>query len=51
LKLNNYDGSQEKRFESLWNYHIKGILQEYLRGSGNEAQIDELKKAYDREEE
>lgn len=47
LKLNNYDGD----FESLWNYHIKGILQEYLRGSGNEAKISELKAAYDREEE
>ena len=51
LKLKNYDGSQEKRFESLWEYHIKGILQEYLRGSGNEAKITELKAAYDREEE
>ena len=51
LKLNNYDGSQEKRFESLWEYHIKGILQEYLRGSGNEAKITELKAAYDKEEE
>ncbi len=51
LKLNNYDGSQEKRFESLWEYHIKGILQEYLRGSGNEAKIAELKAAYDRKEE
>lgn len=51
LKLNNYDGSQEKRFESLWEYHIKGILQEYLRGSGNEAKIAELKAAYDKEEE
>ena len=47
LKLKNYDGD----FESLWNYHIKGILQEYLRGSGNEAKIDELKAAYDKEEE
>ena len=47
LKLKNYDGD----FESLWNYHIKGILQEYLRGSGNEAKIVELKKVYDREEE
>ena len=47
LKLNNYDGD----FESLWNYHIKGILQEYLRGSGNEAKIAELKAAYDKEEE
>jgi 5-methylcytosine-specific restriction protein B len=47
LKLNNYNGN----FESLWEYHIKGILQEYLRGSGNEAKIAELKAAYDREEE
>lgn len=51
LKLNNYDGSQEKRFKSLWEYHIKDILQEYLRGSGNEAKIAELKAAYDKEEE
>ena len=47
LKVKNYDGD----FESLWNYHIKGILQEYLRGSGNEAKIAELKAAYDRDEE
>ena len=47
LKLKNYDGN----FESLWEYHIKGILEEYLRGSGNEAKIDELKKAYDEKEE
>ncbi len=47
LKLKNYNGD----FESLWEYHIKGILQEYLRGSGNEAKIAELKAAYDREEE
>ena len=49
LKLNNYDGSQEKRFESLWEYHIKGILQEYLRGNPN-GKLDDLKVAYDREE-
>ena len=47
LKLNNYDGD----FDKLWEYHIKGILQEYLRGSGNEAKIAELKAAYDRDEE
>lgn len=47
LKLNNYDGD----FGNLWEYHIKGILQEYLRGSGNEAKIAELKAAYDKEEE
>lgn len=45
LKLKNYNGD----FESLWEYHIKGILQEYLRGSGNEAKIAELKAVYDRE--
>ena len=47
LKLNNYDGD----FDKLWEYHIKGILQEYLRGSGNEAKIAELKAAYDMAEE
>ena len=47
LKLNNYESDSDNGFQSLWNYHIKGILQEYLRGSGNEAKIDELKKVYD----
>ena len=43
LKLNNYDGD----FEKLWNYHIKGILQEYLRGNptANEA-MSKLEAAY-----
>ncbi len=45
LKLNNYDGV----FGKLWEYHIKGILTEYLRGSGNESKITELKKVYDEE--
>lgn len=46
LKLKNYDGD----FNSLWEYHIKGILQEYLRGNPN-GKLDDLKAAYDREEE
>ena len=50
LKLNNYGGNQDERFESLWNYHIKGILQEYLRGNPN-GKLEDLKAAYDREEE
>jgi|GEM_PF-1058212 len=50
LKLNNYDGSQEKRFESLWEYHIKGILQEYLRGNPN-GKLEDLKAAYHKAEE
>lgn len=50
LKLKNYCGNQDERFESLWEYHIKGILQEYLRGNPN-GKLDDLKAAYDREEE
>ena len=46
LKLKNYDGD----FGKLWDYHIKGILQEYLRGNPN-GKLDDLKAAYDREEE
>lgn len=45
LKLKNYGGD----FESLWEYHIKGILQEYLRGNPN-GKLDDLKAAYDRED-
>lgn len=45
LKLKNYGGD----FESLWEYHIKGILQEYLRGNPN-GKLNDLKAAYDRED-
>ena len=44
LKLKNYDGD----FGKLWEYHIKGILQEYLRGNPN-GKLEDLKAAYDRE--
>lgn len=43
LKLKNYDGD----FECLWEYHIKGILQEYLRGNPN-GKLEDLKAAYDK---
>ena len=43
LKLNDYDGD----FNKLWNYHLEGLLHEYLRGSGNEAAgMDILRTAY-----
>ena len=45
LKLKNYDGD----FECLWEYHIKGVLQEYLRGNPD-GKLDDLKAAYDRED-
>ena len=43
LKLNDYDGD----FNKLWNYHLEGLLHEYLRGSGNEkTEMGNLRKAY-----
>jgi len=49
LKLKNYDGNQDERFKSLWEYHIKGILQEYLRGNPNaQEELEKLKAAYDK---
>lgn len=48
LKLKEYGGD----FEKLWEYHLKGLLREYLRGSGNEATgMESLQKAYFGEEE
>jgi hypothetical protein len=44
LKLKKYDGD----FNALWQYHIKPLLREYLRGMPDaEAKLDELKGAYD----
>ena len=46
LKLNNYGGN----FEDLWNYHLDGLLKEYLRGMRDvEDKVMDLKKAYDNE--
>ena len=48
LKLKNYGGD----FGKLWDYHIKGILTEYLRGNPNAKEEQEkLKAAYDKAEE
>jgi 5-methylcytosine-specific restriction endonuclease McrBC GTP-binding regulatory subunit McrB len=46
LKQKNYGGD----FGKLWDYHIKGILQEYLRGNPN-GKLEDLKAAYDKAEE
>ncbi len=46
LKIKDYNGD----FEKLWNYHLIGLLREYLRGMSNiEAKIESLKAAYDNE--
>ena len=43
-KIEKYDGD----FQKLWDFHLKGLLFEYLRGNMNaEEQLDELKEAYD----
>lgn len=37
-------------FESLWTYHLEGLLREYLRGNPNaDNELEKLKKAYDNE--
>lgn len=47
-KIEKYDGD----FQKLWNFHLKGLLFEYLRGNMNaEEQLNELKEAYDSKEE
>ena len=46
LKLNDYNGD----FGKLWDYHLEGLLREYLRGMTDvETIIKELHKAYDNE--
>ena len=46
-KIEKYDGD----FQKLWDFHLKGLLFEYLRGNMNaEEQLKELKEAYDNKE-
>ena len=48
-KLVNYEGKLEEQFECLWEYHIKGLLYEYLRGTrGIEDKIKVLKEAFNK---
>jgi len=43
LKLKNYDGN----FQQLWDYHIEGVLREYLRGIDDDGKkYEKLKNAY-----
>lgn len=44
-KIEEYGGD----FQKLWEFHLKGLLFEYLRGNVNaEEQMEELKQAYDK---
>lgn len=46
-KIEKYNGD----FQKLWDFHLRGLLFEYLRGNMNaEEQLKELKEAYDNKE-
>ncbi len=47
LKLKEFEGNTETKFKNLWEYHLSGLLREYLRGSENEEEkLICLKNAY-----
>lgn len=47
LKLNDFEGDSNERFQKLWNYHLEGLLKEYLRGTENaEENFAKLEQAY-----
>lgn len=47
LKLNDFEGDSNERFQKLWEYHLEVLLKEYLRGTENaEENFAKLKKAY-----
>ena len=50
LKLKNYEGDTDNGFQSLWNYHLKGILEEYLRGNPEKDKyLKQLEDVYKKE--
>ena len=47
LKLKDFEGADNERFQKLWDYHLEGLLKEYLRGTENaEENFAKLEKAY-----
>lgn len=47
LKLKDFEGTTNGRFQKLWDYHLEGLLKEYLRGTENaEENFAKLEKAY-----
>lgn len=43
------ENGMEQAFEMLWDYHLKGLLFEYLRGNHNaKTQLQKLKQVYDK---
>lgn len=47
MKLKDFKGTNNERFQKLWDYHLEGLLKEYLRGTENaEGNFEKLKDAY-----
>ena len=47
LKLKDFEGNSSERFQKLWDYHLEGLLKEYLRGTENaEENFEKLRSAY-----
>lgn len=47
LKMKDFEGDNNERFQKLWDYHLEGLLKEYLRGTENaEENFEKLKNAY-----
>lgn len=47
LKLKDFEGADNERFQKLWDYHLEELLKEYLRGTENaEENFEKLEKAY-----
>lgn len=47
LKLNDFEGDSNERLQKLWDYHLEGLLKEYLRGTENaEENFEKLEKTY-----
>ncbi len=47
MKLKDFEGANNERFQKLWDYHLEGLLKEYLRGTENaEENFEKLRNAY-----
>lgn len=47
FKLKDFEGNNNERFQKLWDYHLEGLLKEYLRGTENaEENFEKLRNAY-----
>ena len=51
LKLTDFEGKPEEKFKQLWEFHLEGLLREYLRGNPNAITLlEKFKNAYENKE-